>query len=86
MLISNRNSFRVLFDEIASVYFTSTCEKHIYMLAMEMASLGNPRCANCIGTLSFSIKTGMSKMQEKVLELFPVVFISEENDVSEVKC
>jgi len=28
-------------------------EKHIYILALEMASAGNQRCAKCIGTLSF---------------------------------
>ena len=38
MVISNRNSFRVLFDKIASV---------------EMASPTNRHCVNCIGTLSF---------------------------------
>ena len=28
-------------------------EKYIYILLLEMASLGNQHCANCIGTLSF---------------------------------
>jgi len=28
-------------------------EKYIYILSLEMASAGNQRCANCIGTLSF---------------------------------
>jgi len=28
-------------------------EKYIFILALEMASSGNQRCANCIGTLSF---------------------------------
>jgi len=28
-------------------------EKYIYILASEMASAGNQRCAKCIGTLSF---------------------------------
>jgi len=52
-LISNHNSVRVLFDETASVYFISK----IYLYsALEMASPGNQRCANCIGTLSFPIK------------------------------
>ena len=30
-------------------------EKHIYILALEMASSGNQHWANCIGTLSFPI-------------------------------
>jgi len=51
LAISNRhNSFRVLFDKIASVYFTW---KYIYILASEMASPWNQHCASCIGTLSF---------------------------------
>ena len=36
MQISNRNSFRVLFDKIASVCFT--WKNTIYILAVEMAS------------------------------------------------
>jgi len=36
LAISNHNSFRVLFDKIASVYFIS---KYINILACEMASL-----------------------------------------------
>ena len=28
-------------------------EKYVYILAVEMASPGNQRCANCIGALSF---------------------------------
>jgi len=50
LAISNRNSLRVLFDEIDSVYFIG---KYIYILALEMAGPGNQHCANCIGTLSF---------------------------------
>ena len=38
LVISNRNSFIVLFDEIASVYFIW---KYIKILALEMASPGN---------------------------------------------
>jgi len=49
-MISNHNSFRVLFDKIAFVF-----EKRIYILALEMASPGNKHCANCIGTLSFPV-------------------------------
>jgi len=30
-------------------------EKYIYILALEMASPGNQHCANCIGTLSFTM-------------------------------
>jgi len=48
LVISNHNSFRVLFDKIASVF-----EKYIDILALEMASPGNQHCANCIGALSF---------------------------------
>ena len=61
MVISNHNSFRVLFDKIASVYFIGKiyilyiifilC--FIYILALEMVSPGNQHCVNCIGTLSF---------------------------------
>jgi len=50
-VISNHNSFRVLFDKIASVYFLS--EKYIYILALKMASPGNRHFANCSGILSF---------------------------------
>ena len=52
LAISNHDNFRVLFDEIASVYFFGKC---IYILALETASPGNQHCANCIGTLSFFI-------------------------------
>ena len=53
MVISNHNSFRVVFDKIASAYFI--WKMHLYF------SIGNgqPRKpqhrADCIGTLSFSI-------------------------------
>ena len=50
MVISNHNSFWVLFDKIACVYFIW---KIIYILALKIASAGNQHCANCIGTLSF---------------------------------
>jgi len=52
--ISNHNSSRVLFDKIASCILF---EKHIYISALEMSSPGNRHCANCIGTLSFPVKT-----------------------------
>jgi len=42
----------VPFDKIASLYLF---ENYIYILASEMASAGNRHCANCIGTLSFSV-------------------------------
>jgi len=48
----NHNSFRVLFDKIASVYLF---EKYIYILVLEMTSTGNQHCASCIGTLSFPV-------------------------------
>ena len=49
----NHNSFRVLFDKIASVYYI--WKKCTYILALEMASPRNQHCASCIGTLSFPI-------------------------------
>jgi len=55
LAISNRNSFRVLFDKIAFVYFGR--KKYIYILALETASPGNRHCASCIGTLSFPVYT-----------------------------
>jgi len=36
-----------------------SCDKYIYILVLEMASPGNPHCANCIGTLSFPIYTSL---------------------------
>jgi len=45
LLISNQNSFRVLFDKTASVYLIWK----IYILPLEMASSGNQHCANYIG-------------------------------------
>ena len=50
LVISSHNSFRVLFDKIASVLF----EKYIYFWHWkETASPGNQHCANCFSTLSF---------------------------------
>jgi len=54
LVISNRGSFRELFDKTASVYIAFE-KKYIYILALEMASPGNRHCANCTGTLSFPI-------------------------------
>ena len=50
--ISSHNSFRVLFDKIASYILFEKC---IDILELEMASPGNQHCANCIGTLSFPL-------------------------------
>ena len=50
LVISNHNSFRVLFYKVASVCFF---EKYINILALEMVIPGKRHCANCIGTLSF---------------------------------
>jgi len=55
VVISNHNSFRVLLDKIASVYFVGKIGPTFIFLALEMASAGNQHCANCIGTLSFPI-------------------------------
>jgi len=52
--ISNRNRFRVLFDKIASAY--SIRKKYIFILILEVASAWNQHCANCTGTLSFSMQ------------------------------
>jgi len=53
LLISSHDSFRVLFDKIASVYILF--EKYIHILALEMTSPRNRHCANWIGTLSFPV-------------------------------
>jgi len=55
LLIFNHNSFRVLVDKIASVYFS--WKKNIYILALETASPRNQHCANCFGTLPFSVES-----------------------------
>jgi len=52
LVISDHNSFRVLFDKIASLYFIG---EYINILALEMASPGNQHCASCIGTLSAAL-------------------------------
>ena len=52
MAISNHNSFRVLFDK--NCFRIILFEKYIFILAAEMASLGNQHCAN-ISTVSFPI-------------------------------
>ena len=52
LVISNRNSFRVVFEKkylLPSVL----SEKYTYILALEMTSPGNQHCANFIRTLSF---------------------------------
>jgi len=53
----NYTSFRVLFDEIASVYFI--WKKYIYILALEMASSGNQHCANNVSAHFRSLMEGM---------------------------
>jgi len=53
LVISNRNSFRVLLDIKLLPYILF--EKYIYILVLEMASPGNWHCASYIGTLSFPI-------------------------------
>jgi len=53
LVISNHNSFRVLFEKLLPYTFF---EKYIYILALKTASPGNQHCANCIGTLSFSLE------------------------------
>jgi len=50
--ISNHNSFRVMFDKIASVYFI---EKYINILALEWPAQGTSYFASCICTLSFPV-------------------------------
>jgi len=52
LVISNHNSFRVVFEKklLPSILF----EKYTYILALEMASPGNQHLANFIRTLSFS--------------------------------
>jgi len=59
LVISNYDSFRVLFDKIASVYFI--WEKYTNILPLEMASPGNWDCADCIGTLSFPIAQSLDE-------------------------
>jgi len=54
LALSNHNSFRVLFDEIASYILFEKC-RPIHILALEMASPGDQHCANSIGTLSLPI-------------------------------
>ena len=61
MVISNHNSFRLLFDKIASIYFIW---KIYYIFALEMASPGNLHWANCIGALSFPIGTVKKQLSE----------------------
>ena len=52
--MSNRNSFRVVFDWFRPIFYL----KYIFIniLALEMGSPGNRHCTNCIGTLTFPIK------------------------------
>jgi len=52
LVISNHNSFRVLLIKLLPYILF---EKYIYILALELASLGNRHCAICIGTLSLPV-------------------------------
>ena len=75
LLISNHNSFRVLFDKIASVYFI--WKKNIYILALEMASPENQHCANCICTLSFPMAVSSSGgVAHAIYYVLPVSWIT----------
>jgi len=55
LAISNHNSFRALFDKIASVGYFYLKKKYIYILALKMANPGNQLCASCIGTVSLPV-------------------------------
>jgi len=61
LVISNHDSFRLLFGKIASVCLI--WKIYIYILALEMAaSPKNQHCASSIGTLSFPIgRSGVTK-------------------------
>jgi len=61
LVMSHHNSFRVPFDEIASVYFILKIYIYILLLATDMARPRNQHCANCIGTLSFSLLRWLSR-------------------------
>jgi len=68
LVISNHNSFRVLFDKLLPYL---DLKKIYYILALEMASPGNKYCLNCIGTLSFSIAFGTRLQQRKTQKIPP---------------
>ena len=70
MLIENHNSFRVLFEKIASVYFIR--KKYVYVLALEMASSEKHHCANSIGILSFPMYSYTADADTAKLESFVV--------------
>ena len=58
LVISNHNSFRVLFDKNCfRIYYLKDI---LIFLALEMACPGNRHCANCIGTLLFPVRPSIS--------------------------
>jgi len=66
--LAMRNSFRVLFDRIASVYFIWKIYLG-YILALEMASPENQHCANCIGTSAFFVTVRAGTAYRKIRRL-----------------
>ena len=54
-VFSNHNSFRVPFDKIASVGNILFEKIYLYFSIGNGQPMGNQHCANCIGTLSFTI-------------------------------
>jgi len=60
LVISSHDSFRVLFDKIASAYFI--CKVYLYF-SIGKANPGNQHCANSIGTLSFSMPVRRRSMK-----------------------
>ena len=80
LVISNHDSFGVLFDKIASICFIR--KKGIYILALKMASPGNQHCASCIGTLSFLVVMNApvyvcsrAYRQNHVSNLYQILFV-----------
>jgi len=70
LVISNHNSFRVLFGKNCFRIFSL---KSFYILALEMASPGNQHCATCIGTLSFPITQAAESILHDVIVVLVVV-------------
>jgi len=54
LVTSNHNSFRVLFDNVASVFYI--WKNILIFYHWKWAADGNQHCANCIGALSFPIQ------------------------------
>jgi len=59
--MSNNNSFRVLFDKIASVYFLL---KNIFIFSRRKwpAQVAYQHCASCIGTLSLPVTMSVTML------------------------